>query len=478
VRKYQPKFISRRSFLKALLSAGAGTLLAAYTPPEDTYFPLPTQEVTKPKVDTEQPTTEPTKGKIRATKTPIRSTRTPGSSEPAAASPQTPENNGGRLIETDPSGFAGCLARGFLQRGDTLLLRTGIYSGDFISSSNGTLDAPIEIRPIEGEKPVIDGSIDINGDYTYIKGIEVLRSGFTQRVSREAGSYPLDIRVKPGIKISAVGDKIIGCVVHDCPTGILLSNHPAMEVSGCIVYYNGWLGPDRGHGHGIYAYSPNAWIENNVFMGGYSYNIHCYAANPEKQSLDVFYVRNNISFIAGELGKYRAPDILIGGSAGMVTHSPTLYGNCTYGGASVVIGYQGTATDIILVDNYFPEGIITNGNIFLSEGNTLTRQPDLRVFLRPAFENRLHLAVYNEAQSESVPVDLASVTGLAAGDRVRVHNIQDYDNDRQDMILDDRKSITIDMRASQRTVVSPNGSGWSTPVSRFPKFGAFMLEKI
>ena len=92
-------------------------------------------------------------------------------------------------------------------------------------------------------------------------------------------------------------------------------------------------------------------------MGGFAYNIHCYAENPEVQSLDNFQINDNISFLSGQLGEFPNSDLLIGGGSNIVAHSPTLYENYTYGGNKVNVGYQGGATDITLENNYFPEGI-------------------------------------------------------------------------------------------------------------------------
>jgi hypothetical protein len=169
---------------------------------------------------------------------------------------------------------------------------------------------------------------------------------------------------------------------------------------------------------------------------------------------------------------------LVGGGYNVIAHSPTLIGNYTYRGASVNVGYQGGATDITLENNYFPEGIITNGNVIVDSGNIYMHENEPRVFVRRAYPGRIHVAVYNWSGAASVIVDLSRVTNLSFPDFVKVHNIQDYFNDIQMLQLDSNKCIQVDMLPNHHTVALPNGTGWESPVSSFPLFGAFVIDVI
>ena len=49
------------------------------------------------------------------------------------------------------------------------------------------------------------------------------------------------------------GNKFINCVLHNLDGGFSSYNGtPETEFHGNIVYYNGYVGEDRPHGHGFY----------------------------------------------------------------------------------------------------------------------------------------------------------------------------------------------------------------------------------
>ena len=52
---------------------------------------------------------------------------------------------------------------------------------------------------------------------------------------------------------TAMGTKLINMIIHDTTQGILSSSGAnGTEIYGNLIYYNGYSGTDRGHGHGIY----------------------------------------------------------------------------------------------------------------------------------------------------------------------------------------------------------------------------------
>src|SRR5262249_18726842 len=137
-----------------------------------------------------------------------------------------------------------------LQPGDTLWLRGGRYPGDFTSALTGTPALPLLLRQYPGERATIDGSLTLNGAYTWYWGFEVMNSD-PLRVSSQPDSDPTDIpRQARQLAVFGPGTKCINLVVHDLGDGIgAWSQATGAELTGCLTYNNGWQGPDRGHGH-------------------------------------------------------------------------------------------------------------------------------------------------------------------------------------------------------------------------------------
>jgi hypothetical protein len=53
--------------------------------------------------------------------------------------------------------------------------------------------------------------------------------------------------------VSGPFNKLINLVIHDLGDGLFSGiDAEGLEIYGTLVYNNGWIGPDRGHGHGLY----------------------------------------------------------------------------------------------------------------------------------------------------------------------------------------------------------------------------------
>lgn len=145
-----------------------------------------------------------------------------------------------------------------VQPGDTIWLLGGTYKGNFTSTLTGAPGAPIVLRQYPGEHATIDGDFEATGSYAWYWGFEVMFSD-PMRVSAIPGSDPTDLPrygKAIGSKGSGSFNKFINLVVHDMANG-LGDNSTAhgTELYGNIVYNNGWIGPDRGHGHGVYSHN-------------------------------------------------------------------------------------------------------------------------------------------------------------------------------------------------------------------------------
>ena len=175
-----------------------------------------------------------------------------------------------------------------VQAGDTIWLRGGTYRGVFTSRLTGTASAPIIVRQYPGERAIIDGSVNIDGAYTWYWGFEVANTNTgTQDVM--------------GLDVNAPGAKLINLVVHDhSGNGIgIWEPAPNSEVYGSIVYNNGFRGSSCtnlsdistcSHGHGIYNQNVTGTrlLGDNIIFNQFGYDIHMYGdvGHEENVTLD------------------------------------------------------------------------------------------------------------------------------------------------------------------------------------------------
>jgi len=152
----------------------------------------------------------------------------------------------------NPWNLATALSAGSVPAGRTLYLRGGTYQGNYNCTLNGTAEAPILIKPYPGERVVLDGDLTIAGSYTHWYDIEKTQTGVA-RWSDEEGSNPVSL-TKGNITATGVGIKLINWIVYDqVSDGIgFWQAASGAELYGCLMFNNGWLSTDRGHGHSIY----------------------------------------------------------------------------------------------------------------------------------------------------------------------------------------------------------------------------------
>ena len=212
-----------------------------------------------------------------------------------------------------------------IKPGDTIWLRGGTYRGTFTSRLTGTSANPILVRQYPGERATIDGGdsggnsiLLISGSYTWYWGFEVMSSDLN-RVSTQISSWPTDIARGEAIQIdqttgSGVGTKFINLIVHDTRQGFSFWKEAIdAEIYGCLIYNNGWIAPDRGHGHGIYTQNATGTkkITDNILFNQYGYGIHAYGSSTA--SLNNFTIQGNAAFNNGSLAGQHNPNIFVGG---------------------------------------------------------------------------------------------------------------------------------------------------------------------
>ena len=206
-----------------------------------------------------------------------------------------------------PWALATALAQpGILRPGDTVWLRGGTYRGEFTSDLSGTASAPIILRQYPGERAIIDGRITIRGHHAFYWGFEVT---FTDpaRSTAISGSDPADLpREHMTVFVSGPFNKLINLIVHDMGDGVFAGS-PAegLEIYGSVFFNNGWMGPDRGHGHNIYLQNQRATklVTDNVLFSSFSSGLQIYGS--DAAYLQNFDIEGNTIFNSGDPVAFR-----------------------------------------------------------------------------------------------------------------------------------------------------------------------------
>jgi len=390
-----------------------------------------------------------------------------------------------------------------MRPGDTLFLLPGVYRGEFRAILRGRPGSPIVVAAAPGARATIDGTLKISGHDAWYRDFEVTSSA-AGRVSRQEGPYPTDVpRGILGTEETAstgAGLKLIDLVAHDLASVTLWKEAVDLEVSGCLVYYNGWSAPDRGHGHGLYVQNVSGTkrILDNVIFENFDNGIQAYGS--EKAGLDNLDVEGNTIFENGAPVGDPANNILVGG--GRVAKNTRIAGNLLWyaapgRGTQINLGYDpyGRGADGAVVrDNVVVGGEVRmnpkNGAVDFS-GNTVfaalanldpgrfpanryAREPiGPAAFVRPdRYEKgRAIVTVFDSDRRPTVPVDLSSV--LRTGDRFEIRNAQDFFGVPVASGVYRGGSAPFPMRAFPPAAPV----GWKTPPPTGPQFNVFVVRR-
>jgi len=321
--------------------------------------------------------------------------------------------------------------------GDTIYLLGGIYKRRpqelFEVRLIGSEGNPIQIRPLQGERVGIDGGLSVQNPsaHVWVRDLEIFVSEPVPEKPVSPGSSPEDLK-RPwgGVNMyGGVNCKYINLIIHNCNQGISCwKDAIGAEIYGCIIYDNGWLGTDRGHGHCIYTQNDQGVkvISNCIMSCRYdgTYTLHAYGS--ERAYVNNFLVEDNIF--------YKKGPFLIGG--GRPSHNIRVFRNYLYG-VGVRIGYDAPYNENCEVR----DNVVVNGEISiirykqaLQEGNLVIRKDQERpagnkiVLLPNRFDrNRGHLAIFNWGKSEKVEVPVKGF--LKDGDSFRLMNPEDFFGD-------------------------------------------------
>lgn len=307
-----------------------------------------------------------------------------------------PEGNGSAQ---QPWDLATALATpAAVQPGDTLWLHAGTYRGGFISKLAGKPGMPIVVRGASGGRATIDthprderdnGLFSIQGADCVYRDLEFTCS-HEKRSTEIPQSWPADIR-RGSVDVRADRVALVNLVVHDQAQGFgFWSQGEGGEISGCLIYYNGWRGPDRPHGHGIYTQNERGTkrIADNLIFNNFGYGIQVYGS--DKASLKGFDIDGNFCFDNGCMvdPNDRSPGILVGG--GSPAARIVVRNNVIVGG-SIRLGYPWGTTneDVRCVDNYADQGLVIRdfrrgtiqGNTVVAHSNVVQLEAKEEVLL-------------------------------------------------------------------------------------------------
>lgn len=326
-------------------------------------------------------------------------------------------------------------AGGRVHAGDTIWVRMGTYVGTYETNLAGSPSAPIIVRAYPSERVIIDGNdgsgndgFVVHGSYTWYWGLEFRNSDPSRTTSSTSSNFRPDVVVNNGTHI-----KYINLVVHDGGVAFYTyTGMPDVEIYGSILYNNGWQGPDRGHGHGLYLKNDVGPVvaRDNVVFNQFGYGIHIYS-DAGDGLLNGISAIGNISFDNGSLAS-TGPSAQIGNLGQMAANNLVVLDNLTYvdpsvGGSNVVLGSGDglmASGNYVVGGNGITEGPWTNATV---TGNTVVPPAPTQTvaFVRPnAYEpGRAFVVVFNWGAQASAAADLSGV--LQAGQGYEVRNVQD-----------------------------------------------------
>ena len=420
----------------------------------------------------------------------------------------TDGTSGGDGSMGSPWDLATALAQpGSVQPGDTIWIHSGTYQGVFTSLLTGTASAPIILRNYNNERVIIDGEssnssvVTVYGAYAWYWGLEVINSDTTRTIA-QAGSNPTTLPRGLGYYVLGPGTRFINNIVHDTAEGFgFWTPASNSELYGNIVYYNGWEGPDRGHGHGLYVQNNTGLknITNNIVFKNFGYGLHAYT---EGGTLHNILTDGNTFFDNGSLSNTGyTQNLLLGGYT--KANYPVLLNNRVYSpidlGGGLALGYIAGCRTPTVENNYVVSHVALDlssdcshntisGNTFYGvyPGSSTNNYPDNDYFNASApTENNTFLAqnfyeptktyitIYNWRGLTSVDVDASNV--LDENDTYEVYDTQDYFGDP--IATGTFSGTTLEVPMTTTGLTDTVGEVPVAPTHTSQEFGSFILVK-
>lgn len=185
-----------------------------------------------------------------------------------------------------------------VQPGDTIYAHAGEYYapasqgssyliGGFRAKLTGTPGNYITFMPWPGDSVVINGLYSdwiqifkIDGAWAIYKNLEIYNSN-PDRIAETNNSNGPGVR-GAGVAIYGSNVKFINNVIHDAGTGIgFWLAAVDSEIYGNIVFNNGWISPQRAHGHALYTQNDTGLklIKDNIFFNQLAGGVQIYGTD-------------------------------------------------------------------------------------------------------------------------------------------------------------------------------------------------------
>ena len=157
-----------------------------------------------------------------------------------------------------------------------------MYKGSFESKISGSSGLPISIKPLPGQRVLIDSynsgsdkaALTITGQWTDFYGIEATSSDTNRGNTTER--YP-NVEAKAGITVLGAHTNIYNALTYDNVCGGIDFWKTATDstLHGNIIYNNGFAHSGRGACHGIYTQNTTGYkhITNNIIFFGFQYRL-------------------------------------------------------------------------------------------------------------------------------------------------------------------------------------------------------------
>ncbi len=261
--------------------------------------------------------------------------------------------------------------------GDTIWLKGGTYIGTFNSRLTGTAARPIVLRAMPGQRAIVDlntgnttdsRAFTVNGAHTWFWGLEFTDS-HPARSTNLTGSHPADVpRESSSVTVTGSNIKLINIIIHDLSNGVRFWQTAVdSEIYGLITFNNGFHGPERGHGHGIYAQNQSGTKQirevisfNNFSTGMKAYSETGYVVDFIFDGIVSFNNGSPEALFPGTEAIRRETNLLVGTTKNPVSNIKILNShfhvpNGTYT-TSLWLGYSSRGDNLEVSGNYVSGG--------------------------------------------------------------------------------------------------------------------------